>query len=144
MIRLMSEADLPCIMTLENELFSLAWKEEDYLYELNENEYSTLWVLEVDGVIAAYAGLWIMFEQAQITTIATSKTFQRKGYGDQLLSYIEKFASINGAETISLEVRVSNVSAQKLYKKHDYITVSTRKAYYSDNHEDAYLMMKGI
>lgn len=144
MFRKMREEDLPTILTLEHQLFSLPWKEEDYLYELNENQFSHLYVIEEENSIVAYAGLWTIFDQAQITTIGTNKGFQRKGYGLQMLEKLEQIAKENQCEVISLEVRISNQKAINLYEKSGFEIITTRKSYYSNNHEDAYLMMKGI
>jgi len=140
----MTEDDLEQILILEKQLFTSCWKEEDYLYELNENPYSTLIVIEENGKIIGYAGIWCMFEQAQITTIGVAKEYQGKGYSKLLMEQLLSIALINKCETISLEVRVSNYKAISLYEKLDFIKINTRKDYYADNHEDAYLMMKGI
>lgn len=144
MIREMNINDLDSIMILENELFSLPWLKEDYLYELNENEFSRLYVLEIDNNIIGYAGVHIIFEQSQITTIGISKKYQNKGYGKVLLNHLIDISKQEYCETISLEVRVSNESAINLYKNNGFETINIRKSYYVDNYEDAYLMMKGI
>ncbi|MFI3284192.1 MAG: ribosomal protein S18-alanine N-acetyltransferase [Erysipelotrichaceae bacterium] len=144
MFRKMVEDDLKTILILEKELFSLPWKEEDYLYELNDNEFSHLYVLEDENEIVAYAGIWILFDQAQITTIGTRIVNQGKGFGYKMMDKLKSIAIKNQCEVITLEVRVSNEKAINLYKKCGYEIVGTRKSYYSDNHEDAYLMMKGI
>ena len=144
MIREMNDNDLESIILLENELFTLPWHIEDYLYEIHNNEFARLFVLEIDNKIVGYGGLHIIFDQAQVTTIGISKQYQKKGYGQLLLEYLLEISKINHCETISLEVRVSNENAISLYKKKGFETINIRKSYYSDNHEDAYLMMKGI
>ncbi len=144
MIRRMTEDDLEQIMLLEEELFSSPWTEEAYLYELNENAYSRLYVIEIDNEIVAYAGLWVLFDQAQVTTIGVSKKQQSKGYGAKMLEHLIKEAQNSEAEVISLEVRVSNEKAIKLYEKYEFEKINIRKSYYQDNHEDAYAMMRGI
>jgi len=144
MLRLMQASDLDQIISLENVLFSSPWKLKDFEYELNENPYSILYVIEKDGEIIAYCNIWCLFERAEITCIAVKKSFQKQGYAQILIEQMEKTAIEHLCENISLEVRVSNYSAISLYKKNKYIILNTKKGYYTDNNEDAYLMMKGI
>jgi len=143
-IRRLLEKDLDRVLELENALFTSCWKKEDYLYEINKNEYANLFVLEDEDLIIAYGGIWFLFEQAQITTIAVATNYQRRGYAEKLISYMENMAIDNGCESVTLEVRVSNKKAINLYEKLGYVYLSTRKSYYSDNNEDAYLYGKGI
>lgn len=144
MIFKMSEDDLDKVLELEKVLFSDPWTYENYLYELNDNPYSNLYIIKNDQDIIGYAGLWVLFEQGQITTIGINPKYQKQGYGKILLEYLINQAKAKEAETISLEVRVSNDTAIALYEKYGFITINIRKAYYQDNYEDAYLMMKGI
>jgi ribosomal-protein-alanine N-acetyltransferase len=144
MNRDMREDDLEQILILEKELFTSCWKEEDYLYELNDNPYSTLRVIEENNEIIAYGGVWCLFDQAQITTIGVAKKYQGKGYSKILMDELIKIAVENNCDTISLEVRISNFKAISLYQNYGFININTRKNYYADNNEDAYLMMKGI
>ncbi len=141
MIRKMTEADLDRILELEHELFRSPWTREAYLYELNENPFANLYVIEEDGKIAAYCDWWVIYEQAQIATIGTAKEFQRKGYGQKMIDLIRNDALEKGCEFITLEVRVSNLPAQSLYEKNGFMIANIRKDYYTDNHEDAYLMI---
>lgn len=144
MIRKMTNDDLEIIAQLEMELFSMPWSKKDFFNEINENPYSQYFVYEQDGKILGYIGEWIMFEQAQITTIGVTKDAQLKGIGSLLMEHSIKNAESNGCEVMSLEVRVSNEKAIHLYKKFGFITVNIRKGYYQDNHEDAYLMVKAL
>lgn len=146
MIKEMSLDDLGQVCQLEKELFpSSPWKKEDYLYELEKNVFAHYRVLTLNEKIIGYVGLWIIYEQMQITTLGVAKEYQSLGYGHQLLSYSIQEAKENGCEMISLEVRPSNERAMKLYESHGFKKVALRKNYYED-HEDAYLMvlnMKG-
>ncbi|SJZ93589.1 ribosomal protein S18-alanine N-acetyltransferase [Anaerorhabdus furcosa] len=144
MIREMTHTDLNRVSELEKELFTLPWGIEDFKHELENNEFAHYYVLLEEDEIVGYCGFWTLYEQAQITTIGVTKSAQGKGYASQLMQVIEDCSCKEGCETLSLEVRVSNTPAQKLYEKFGYITINTRKSYYSDNHEDAFLMMKAI
>lgn len=143
-MRKMLESDLDQVEELEKELFSSPWSAKDFLYELQENPFADLIVIEENGRIAAYCDLWILFEQAQIATIGVARSFQHQGYGQQMMDWITETALEKGCENISLEVRVSNRRARRLYFKNGYSIVNMRKDYYEDNHEDAYLMVKPL
>lgn len=140
----MTRNDLERIDELEQELFTSAWPKEEYIYEMEQNPFSNVYVVEEDGEIIGYFDYWILYEQAQIATIGTNKAYQKKGYGQMMLDYIIEDVNQNGCEVITLEVRVSNEKAIRLYEKNGFIKVNIRKNYYSDNHEDAYLMVKPL
>lgn len=136
--------DLDRIMELELENFTAPWFKEHYEYELKENPFARMRVLCIAEEIIGYFGLWVLFEEAQLTTIAVKEAYKGQGYGTMLLRECIRLANEMGCERISLEVRVSNTRAQKLYESAGFEVISTRPQYYEDNQEDAYLMMKGI
>ena len=142
-LREMVVEDLHQIAALEAELFVEPWSKDDFQREMEENEFANYYVVEHDGEIAGYFGLWVLFDQAQITTIGTAKKYQRQHIGSFMMDAIEQLCIENECEFLSLEVRLSNIPAQSLYKKYGLEIVSVRKNYYA-NHEDAYLMMKPV
>ena len=144
LIRAMNEDDLFDVVTLEEELFSSSWSLSEFTYELLENDFSFNFVLENDSCLIGYVGVWLMYEQAQITTIGVSPHYQRQGYGRLLMNTMIDLAIQHGCETMSLEVRVSNEKAIALYQSLGFTIEAIRKNYYQDNHEDAYLMMKRL
>ena len=90
--------------------------------------------------ILGFASIWVMADEAHLTNIAVRKQLQRQGIGELLLiSMIDRIAKLK-AEFITLEVRVSNISAQRLYQKYGFNQVGIRPGYYTDNREDALLM----
>jgi ribosomal-protein-alanine N-acetyltransferase len=90
--------------------------------------------------IVGYAGLWLMTDEAHVTTIASHPQFRGKGVGELLLlGLIERSLAI-GARWLTLEVRVTNSVAQNLYRKYTFKEMGTRRRYYSDNNEDALVM----
>lgn len=144
LIRAMTLDDLDRIMELEHLLFTSSWSEADYIYEIYENTFSFNFVLEVENKIIGYVGVWIMYEQSQITTIGIDSDYQGQGYAKILMDEIIGFACDEGCSTMSLEVRISNQAAISLYEKCGFTNQAIRKNYYQDNHEDAYLMVKGL
>ncbi|WP_276617970.1 ribosomal protein S18-alanine N-acetyltransferase [Sharpea azabuensis] len=132
-------SDLDNIMPLERQLFSSPWSKDDYIYELSSNPYAKYYVLEDDKIVG-YVGIWITYETAQITTIGIAKERQGEGLSKLLMNKV--IEETKDCEAITLEVRVSNVKAIKLYESYGFKKEAIRKDYYLDNHEDAYLMMK--
>lgn len=139
----MTIEDLPQVMELERECFDDHWDEEAYRYEIEENTFSTMLVAVEGDVLLGACGYYILFEEGQITTIATSPQYRGKGIASSLMEVMLADMVVHGCETCSLEVRVHNNAAIHLYEKFGFITVNTRKGYYQDG-EDAYLMVKAI
>ena len=90
--------------------------------------------------IIGYAGLWLMTDEAHITTIAVDPDFQGHGIGELLLVALIDRAKQIGARWLTLEVRVTNDVAQRLYEKYTFKEMGIRRRYYSDNGEDALVM----
>lgn len=90
--------------------------------------------------VIGYAGLWMMVNEAHVTTIAVAPDFQGRGLGELLLiALIDRAIELN-AICVTLEVRVSNHVAQSLYRKYTFRETGMRRRYYSDNGEDAHIM----
>ena len=90
--------------------------------------------------IAGYVGLWFQGNEAHITEIAVREKLRGNGIGELLLIGSVRVAMENGSTVLTLEARVSNFIAQRLYEKYGFKEVGIRKNYYSDNREDAVIM----
>jgi len=90
--------------------------------------------------IIGFTSMWIMADEAHITNIAVRQSHQRQGIGELLLMSIIDLAIELKASIVTLEVRVSNLTAQSLYQKYGFAQVGLRHNYYTDNREDALLM----
>jgi [ribosomal protein S18]-alanine N-acetyltransferase len=90
--------------------------------------------------IVGFAGLWLMVDEAHITTIAMHPDYRRRGLGEYMLAGLIDIAYTIGAKWVTLEVRVSNYAAQNLYRKYGFREAGLRHRYYSDNQEDALIM----
>lgn len=144
MIREMRKEDLPEIARLEEQLFPDGpWSETEFLYEMNDNPFSFLYVYEEDGAVRGYIDWWITYEQAQLANIAVAKEAWGRGIGSVLLNYCIENAVKSGCENLSLEVRVSNERAKRLYEKNGFIKAAIRRNYY-ENGENAELMIKPL
>lgn len=90
--------------------------------------------------IIGFVGFWVMADEAHITSIAVREAYRRQGIGELLLIAAIDSAAKLKARVVTLEVRVSNTIAQNLYTKYGFSRVGVRRAYYSDNREDALVM----
>ena len=141
--------DVPAIGVLERICFTSPWSDETYRHELKHNPRAFYYVLRATPApgrpsnlppILAYAGYWILGDEAHIVTIATHPALRRKHIGDLVLLNLISRARETGIEGVTLEVRRSNEAAQRLYAKWGFVEVGMRKRYYRDNNEDALLL----
>ena len=90
--------------------------------------------------VVAYAGVWVMLDEAHITTIAVDPDYRRLGLGQLLIIQMARIALQARATRMTLEVRMSNEHAQALYRRYGFSDGGIRPRYYSDDFEDALIM----
>ncbi len=90
--------------------------------------------------IVGFVGFWVVADEAHITNIAVRISHRNQGLGELLLISLIDLAVKLNARLMTLEVRVSNTTAQSLYAKYGFVKVGLRRGYYTDNKEDALLM----
>ncbi len=139
----MKTEHISAVLHVEALCFPTPWPRNAFLNELTENKLAHYFVGRIGEQVVAYGGLWVILEDAHITTVAVAPEHQRKRFGEQLLIRLVDEAIERGARWITLEVRESNTAAQNLYKKYGFTVVSTRRGYYSDNDENALVMWAG-
>jgi len=140
LFRKMQLQDIPYICAIELEAFATPWTAEAFKNELTNNHFACYIVMDINGVVAGYAGMWLILDEAHVTNIAVQQLFRGRKLGELLLIELQKTAVNAGSTRMTLEVRPSNFIAQKLYSKHGFYPVGTRTGYYTDNHEDAIIM----
>ena len=117
------------ILRIEQQCFSLPWTREQLTAQMTDSMHVFL-------AAAAENGL----DEGYISNVAVSQDRRREGIADMLLDELRARAEAKKLSFLTLEVRLGNVPAQSLYKKHGYIEVGRRKGYYSLPKEDAVLM----
>ncbi|MBY0219391.1 ribosomal protein S18-alanine N-acetyltransferase [Paenibacillus sp. CC-CFT742] len=142
--RLMTLNDIPDVMVIEHEAFTMPWTEEAFRNELTNNHFAKYMVMELEGRAIGYAGMWTIMDEAHITNIAVREAYRGRKLGEKLLDELMKTAAYLGMERMTLEVRVSNLVAQRLYEKKGFESAGLRKGYYSDNQEDAMIMWANL
>ncbi len=138
-VRAMKKADVKSVYEIEVLSFRTPWSFRSLMGEL-KNRVAYYTVLEQDGEIIGYCGMWVLFEEAHITNIAIHPSFRGHGYGKQLLHASMRVAASFGAEMMTLEVREHNTVAQRMYDEMDFLQQGRRKRYYTDTGEDALLL----
>jgi ribosomal-protein-alanine N-acetyltransferase len=136
----MTLEDLPEVHAIEHASFSTPWPDDAYRSELRTNRLASYLVARADDAIIAFAGTWLLVDEAHIVTFAVHPDWRRRGVGERLLIALLDAALARGAREATLEVRLSNVAARRLYEKYGFRPVGLRPRYYTDNGEDALIM----
>lgn len=158
-LRYMHLTDIREVVIIDRLSFTPAWSEQSYAYEVSKAPTSHMMVIQsvIDnasrwrrfirpftinsgGKILGYAGMWVIADEAHISTIASHPDERGKGIGEAILASLIQKAIHNQSAYVVLEVRVSNAVAQNLYHKYEFRIVDRRTNYYHDNHEDAFDM----
>ncbi len=144
-LRPMELKDVEQVYAIDVQSFSLPWSERSYRFELTENPTSRPWVAEVVNgrgqlQVVGMIVVWIILDEAHIATVATHPAFRRQGVARRLLVTALEDAASRGAIKAYLEVRRSNLGAQKLYEQFGFVVTGVRPRYYLDTQEDALLM----
>nr|WP_263312722.1 ribosomal protein S18-alanine N-acetyltransferase [Mammaliicoccus sp. Marseille-Q6498] len=138
-IRKMIREDVAQVYEIEKQSFTnSSWSLEAFYHELEKNEFAHYFVVSVGDKICAYCGIWLVIDQAQITTISVDEHYRNCGIGQMLLQYVMNYASAT-CTTMSLEVRLENEAAKHIYEKAGFTYGGIRKNYYGDG-EDAKVM----
>lgn len=130
------------MVELENATFHLPWTRADFEREVNENKMAVYKVAISDGRVVGYAGMWHIVNEGHITNIAVLEDYRKQGIGDMLLEALFDVATEREMIGITLEVKISNLAAQRLYTKKGFRPEGFRKKYYQDTGEDAVIMWK--
>ena len=135
----MVPADLDEVMVIERTSFRHPWSSRFFLEEMQVACARSV-LAEINGKIVGYVLFWLLPEEVDIHNIAVHTEFRRQGIGHILLQQVVEQARNRNSSRITLEVRVSNLPAQKLYESLGFSSKGLRKGYYSDDGEDALMM----
>lgn len=141
-IRKMTFEDVKTVVQIEKECFSLPWSEASFEDSLARED--TVFLVCEDLDVVGYIGMYLSFEEGEITNVAVTPSYRQRGCGNLLIQAIKEEAKARAAESVILEVRVSNVPAISLYKKHGFEEIGIRKNFYEHPSEDAIIMKVGI
>ena len=138
----LTEADVPEVFEIEKDTFTLPWSLRLF-YDEFKHPGRAFYLAAKTGTsgngkkTAGYAGFWLIDKEVNIVNLAVHKDFRRQKIGERLLAGLLSLALQKGAEIATLEVREGSTPALKLYEKFGFKLIAIRKAYYSDNGENA-------
>ena len=142
-IEKMSGSDLPEIMKIERASFPAPWSEALFRQEL-EFALSRSLVAKSEGgagrETVGYIVYWIVFDEIHVNNLAVRSDFKRRGIASRLVDAALEKACAEGATRCTLEVRVSNEAARRLYEKFGFVVRGVRPRYYAESGEDALVM----
>lgn len=140
-LRPMTVLDIDSVVEGEEKAFgeSLGY---DMLYsELVMNPFANYFVLDIEGFVRGYIGVWIDEDNSQIINFYVDEDYRGLGFGSMMLEFVIELCKMSNLNAVSLEVRESNHNAISLYEKYGFVFSHKRKHYYKDG-EDALLLIK--
>jgi [ribosomal protein S18]-alanine N-acetyltransferase len=142
--RLAGDADLDAVITLETASFTNPWTREMLARELEQPTSARVYVLRLPGVlVAAFCSCWVIGDELHINTIAVDAARRGRGLGRALMLHVLADVEREGVRRATLEVRRSNLAAQRLYERLGFAVAGVRKRYYTHPEEDALILWRG-
>ena len=141
-IAAMTTADIEAVYAIELECFIIPWTKDDFIRELTNNEHAVYFSAFCGDELIGYAGMWHIINEGHITNVAVAPAFRGMGAGGALIGALIDKARELEMIGLTLEVRISNYSAQRLYARNGFKPEGFRKNYYADTKEDAVIMWK--
>ena len=132
--------DVPAVHEIERLSFATPWPAYAFEQELKGNRLARYLVGRAGETVVGFAGLWLMVDEAHITTFSVHPDWRRQGIARQLMLGLLELALRLKARRMTLEVRESNEAAQALYRSFGFDVAGRRERYYTDDHEDALVM----
>lgn len=141
--RLASEDDLAGVLEVESESFTNPWTREMYDWELQNQAVCHIYLVRTpDCRVAGFCAFWLIVDEIHINNVALRPAFRARGLGTALLTHVLAEARRLGASRATLEVRASNVGAQRLYARLGFAQTGVRRRYYTNPVEDAVILWR--
>ncbi len=143
-IRPAAPSDAPGIAELEIETSGHPWSEDSILHDITESNIAVVISAELDDKLVGYADVWNIAGEGQLNNIAVTGAARGNHIGQKMMEYLFDALRESGATEMSLEVRVSNTPARRMYEKLGFVNLGIRPGYYEDNGEDAVIYRKDL
>jgi ribosomal-protein-alanine N-acetyltransferase len=139
--RISDDADLDAVAALEADTFTNPWTREMLERELRQSDVARVYVVRLPAYrVAAFCACWLVYDELHINTIAVDARLRRQGLATALMRRLLADAVARGARRTYLEVRRSNLPAQRLYESLGFTVAAVRRHYYSHPEEDALVL----
>lgn len=139
----MAEEHLDTVLAIEGEAYPEPWTRGMFQDEIR-NRLSYIYVARRGEEVVGYCGFWLVLEEAHIITVVVEKNQRGTGLGRRFMEFLLAKAREVGARYATLEVRVSNTPARRLYEDFGFCEVAVRPKYYPITKEDAAVMLKEL
>lgn len=136
----MRRSHVRAVAAIEEQIFPRPWSEALYLAELAQRETRAYYVALVEGLVVGYTGCMIVAGEGHITTVGVAPEWHRRGVATRLLLALAHEARSRSTDALTLEVRITNSGAQKLYQEFGFVPAGIRKNYYAEVNEDGLVM----
>jgi ribosomal-protein-alanine N-acetyltransferase len=131
------------VADLEAASFTNPWTREMLSGELARNPFARVYVLRFPGTrVAAFCACWLVVDELHVNTIAVAEEYRRQGLALALMRHILTEVAAEGVKRATLEVRRSNIAAQKLYERLGFVQAGVRPGYYTQPDEDALILWR--
>ncbi|MCA1707489.1 MAG: ribosomal protein S18-alanine N-acetyltransferase [Actinobacteria bacterium] len=140
-IQRMRRRHLRRVLSIESAVYPRPWSGSLFLSEMSQKSTRSYVVAKLNGDVVGYCGMMFTGPESHVTNIAVDPRVHGHKVGTRLLLTQINTALAQGAETVSLEVRVTNQAAQNMYAKFGFVEVGRRKGYYIETNEDALVML---
>ena len=142
-VKKMEHKDVDAVYEIEELSFFTPWSKKSIKTEI-DNKLGRYIVIKENEKVVSYGGFWLVLDEANINNIAVHPDYRGRGISKLLMNTLIDMAKTENAKTMYLEVRSSNLVAQKLYRGLGFAMIGLRKGYYVDTDEDAIVMMKEL
>jgi ribosomal-protein-alanine N-acetyltransferase len=139
-LRSMRDGDLDQVLRMERLSFPSPWSRAIFLHELHHNPMAESWVLDREGRLLGYASVWFRRDELKINNLVVDPACRRKGLAERMLRALLEEGGRRGCSRATLEVRLSNLPARRLYEKHGFVVRARVPNYYRQEGEDALVM----
>ena len=137
----MTVDDISQVAEIERQIFSIPWSEKAFRDSMGSD--NTIYIVaKENNNVAGYAGMYLSFEEGNITNVAVNPLSRRKGIGEKIVRDILNRAYEKGVRDVFLEVRETNSVAIALYEKIGFKEEGIRKNFYDKPRENALIMWK--
>jgi ribosomal-protein-alanine N-acetyltransferase len=141
--RLDDAADLDGVLRVEEESFNNPWTRDMYSWELRNRSVCHIYVVRTpECPVVGFCAFWLVIDEIHINNVAIRPTLRGLGIGTGLMHHVFAEAKRLGATRATLEVRVSNVGALRLYERLGFYVAGRRKSYYSNPVEDGLVLWR--
>lgn len=138
--RLDAQSDVTDVAALQAETFTNPWSADSIRWEMAHTDVARVYVLRVDGVLAAFCACWVILDELHINSLAVAPARRRQGLATALLRAVFREVGTEGVTKATLEVRRSNAAALGLYAALGFAVEGVRKDYYQQPREDALVL----